>query len=160
MSSEILKCLMVETAYHTNSYKFLYTELQRVIAEPSKGSTRVRFVSRSLRTRKDDRFKHVFLEFQKGTPMRKTFKKSDNVQVYVAEHAPKLSYVFDDTFSIDWKEELSIQLPNIEYDFDEIRDFDEKVSDIYLLGLQDCRHHTWNMLQLCYPLKTKTIDMF
>ena len=154
MSSEILKCLMVDTAYHTNSYKFLYTELQRVIEEPSKGLTRVRFVSRSLRNRKDDRFKHVFLEFQKGTPMRKKNQKTDNIQVYVAEHAPNLSYLFDDTFNVDWKEELSIQLPNIDCDFDEIRHFDEMSSDIYLLGLQDCRHHTLNMLHFCYPLKT------
>lgn len=152
MSSEILKCLMVDTAYHTDTYKFLYTELQRVIAEPSKGSTRARFVSRSLLTRHDTRFKHVFLEFQRGTPMRKKFEKSDNIQVYVADHSPNWSYVFDDTFHVEWKEELSIQLPNIEYNFNEIRDFDEKASDKYILGLQDCRHHTLNMLRFCYPI--------
>lgn len=161
MSNEILKCLKVDTAYQTKSYHFLYTELQRVITEPSNGETRVRFVSRSLRNRQDNRFKHVFLEFQKGTPMRKRFeKKSDDIQVYVAEHAPVLSYMFDDTFSVDWKEELSIQLPNITCSFEQIREFDEMSSDIYVLGIQDCRHHTVNMLNLCYPIKTKTRDMF
>jgi len=161
MSSEILKCLKVDTAYQTKSYQFLYTELQRVITEPSKGDTRVRFISRSLRNRQDDRFKHVFLEFQRGTPLRKRFeKKSGDIQVYVAEHAPVLSYVFDDNFSVDWKEELSIQLPNITYNFEDIREFDEMSSDIYVLGIQDCRHHTMNMLKFCYPIKIKTQDMF
>ena len=91
--------------------------------------------------------------------MRKSLKSRTTYKCMLRSNS-NLSYVFDDTFSIDWKEELSIQLPNIEYDFDEIRDFDEQASDIYLLGLQDCRHHTWNMLQFCYPLNTKTIDMF
>ena len=152
MSVEILKSLMVDTAYQTKTYKVLYSELERVITEPSNGLTRVRFVSRSLRNRHDDRFKHVFLEFQRGTPMRKRREnKFDEIQVYVSEHAPVLSYLYEEAFETDWRDELSIQLPNITHEFDTIRHFDEMSSDLYILGLHDCRHHTMNMLNFCYP---------
>ena len=154
MSNELLNVLMT-TSISTPvvNYNFVYRELKRVLKHESEGTMRVRFVSRSLRERQDRYFKHVFLEFQEGTPLRKNNLECTDFTLYVAEHAPAISYALEDITNIKWKEEISIQLPNVSHDLEEIVHFDETVSGMYVPGVNDCRHHVTNMLQLCYPLK-------
>lgn len=159
MSNELLNVLISTSISNpVVTYNFVYNELKRVLKHESTGKMRVRFVSRSLRDRQDEIFKHVFLEFQEGTPLRKNnLNEKQNYTLYVAEHAPGISYAIEDKLKFKWKEEISIQLPNVSHTLSDIIGFDESVSNMYVPGINDCRHHVSNMLQLCYPIDEKEI---
>lgn len=158
LSNEFLNILIESDMLNSplkKSYAFVYDDLQRVLNHKSRGNMRVRFVSRSLFTRKDV-LRHVYLEFQHGYPLRKNNVRnaSHDHTLYVAEHAPAWSYMLDDDSLHSWKEEVSIKLPNVPFSLDEIVAFDESVSPLYVLGISDCRHHVHNMLKLCYPIES------
>lgn len=137
-------------------YDFVHEEIVRVSRHSSGfGHTRVRFVSRSL-PKVDPRFaRHVFLEFQRGAPPSKRRPSNDGTRIYISEHCPKWDNSREDEHlrsQFEWKEELSLQLPNIPYGMREIVSYDEHLPDHYVLGFRDCRHHVVDMLRFCYPV--------
>lgn len=151
MSKILLQVLNKQNDVHSTYYKFLYNDLNKIIdKEDNFGHTRVRFVSRALRNKNDNIFRHVFLEFQRGVPAKR--HNTSTSRVYVAEHAPSWATIMEQNSLFDWKDELSIQLPNIPYGFTEIIQHDKDLSPVYLLGIRDCRHHVQDMLHFCYPL--------
>lgn len=149
MTSYTVLNLLSNLKNHKEYYDFIYTDLKKIVERGEhRGHTQVRFVSRSLRGKRDKRFRHVFLEFQQSP---KTFsQKNPWKQVYVSEHNP--SWARNSNHGIPhWKDEISIQLPNVSHDMHGIIEHEQALPRMYVLGVRDCRHHVSDMLSFCYP---------
>lgn len=160
MASNTLLNVLINQQNHGEHYQFIYKDLQKIIDHgENKGDTRVRFVSRSLIGKQDARMRHVFLEFQhhnrteprfeRGSEKKRFEKGSLWAQVYVSEHNPSWSK-YTSSWKPNWKDEISIQLPNIPMDMETIIDHEQSLPNMYILGVRDCRHHVSDMLNFCY----------
>ena len=129
MSAQIIETLNVPY------YRFLYKDLKRIGNYESHGNTRVRFVSKALRHRGDDTFRHVYLECKHGN-VENVF---ENSWIEVSKNG--------------WRDEFSITLPNVPFTMDEMLEMQSTLPNYYIIGIHDCRHHVSEMLTLCYPLK-------
>lgn len=151
MASNTLLNFLIHQQNHGEHYQFIYKDLQKIIDHgENKGDTRVRFVSRSLIGKQDGRMRHVFLEFQHHKAKKVESQKGSLwAQVYISEHNP--SWVkYTSTWKPNWKDEISIQLPNIPMDMETIIEHEESLPSMYVLGVRDCRHHVSDMLNFCY----------
>ena len=152
MTSHYLLDVLKVQQKHGVFYGFIYRDLQHILEHNvSVGDTRVRFVSRALRNRSDTSLRHVFLEFQQKQKSDNEVKKNPKTQecvFYVSEHSPETI----DLFTPAWKDEFSIQLPNIPFELQEIVEFEDTLPSNYVFGMRDCRHHVSDVLRFCYPL--------
>jgi hypothetical protein len=155
MTSYTVLNLLSNLDNHKEYYDFIYTDLKKIVERGEhRGHTQVRFVSRSLRGKQDKQFRHVFLEFQKS-PNKSFSQKNPWKQVYVSEHNPVWARSSNNCNNnmpqTQWKDEISIQLPNVSHDMHEIIEHERGFSRMYVPGMRDCRHHVSDMLSFCYP---------
>ena len=150
MASHTLLSVFTNLENHGRYYDFLYEDLKKIIEHGEhKGHTQVRFVSRSLRGKRDGQFRHVYLEFRQQQPQRKKKSPWKNTRVYISEHNP--SWARNDNKSPFYRDEISLLLPNVDHDMSEIIEHEEGLPGVYVLGVRDCRHHVSDMLSFCYP---------
>lgn len=117
-------------------YDFLYDNMRDIIAtKNSVGHTQVRFVSKALRSKHDAQFRHVSLEFRD-----------------TASGRLKISEKYSFSVSGGWRDEFCIALPDIALSLDDIEQYEQSLSKMYIIGCMDCRHHVADMLKLCYPV--------
>lgn len=144
MTSYTLLDILGSQKVHGEHYQFIYKDIRTVLQHSesnnkNKNNVGVRFVSRSLMGKKDRLMRHVFLEFD----LHKT--------LYVSEHNPSWARSSTESVSTCWKDEISIRLPNTHRTLDELVDYENKLPNMYMLGVRDCRHHVSDMLCFCYP---------
>jgi hypothetical protein len=148
MASNTLLNILLNQPNHGKHYDFIYRDLQKIINHGDhQGDTRVRFVSRSLIRKQDSMARHVFLEFQNSASNPP--KNPMYTLLYVSEHNPSWARNAS-VWKTDWKDEISIQLPNIPMDMDDIMSHEKTLPSMYMLGVRDCRHHVSDMLHFCY----------
>lgn len=123
---------LLDTPY----YDFLHRDLKRIIHLPSNGDTRVRFVSKAIRHRNDQLMRHVSIECIAQNNVIDVFEKNG----------------LDLTYG-QFRDEFCVTLPNVTHTIADIRDYEETLPKLYVIGLQDCRHHASNILKFCYPLE-------
>jgi hypothetical protein len=149
MTTHLVDLLASQTK-HVYMYAFLYNQLNHILVNKnSVGNTRVRFVSRKLRHKFLKQFRHVYLEFQIPSS---SSTRANRYQTYMAEHTPYEDQRLLDSDEGDWMDEYCIQLPNVPYDVDQIKTREDELSDVYLPGLYDCRHYTYDLLNMCYSI--------
>jgi hypothetical protein len=150
MTSKTWLNILVNQRTHGKHYEFIYKDLQKIIDHgENKGDTRVRFVSRSLLRKHDNFARHVFLEFQRRSSKEPHPTQPMDMQIYISEHNPSWAR-YTSVWRPDWKDEISIQLPNIHFDMDDIIEHEQTLPNMYMLGVRDCRHHVSDMLHFCY----------
>lgn len=154
MASHTLLNVFANLKDHGRYYDFLYEDLQKIIEHGEHdGHTQVRFVSRSLRGKRDKQFRHVYLEFQQKNRSKRQKNPWKHARVYISEHNPSWARNSNDDNGVHycWKDEISIHLPNVAHDMNDIIDHEQGLPGVYMLGVRDCRHHVSDMLSFCYP---------
>ena len=114
-------------------YKFIYKDIKKVMNVESKGHTKMRFVSRALRYNNDN-LRHLSVEC--------THKN----EVHIFEK------YWIDISDGGWLDEFCITLPNVEYSVQELKEMEMQLTPVYIIGLNDCRHHVSAILSMCYEI--------
>ena len=90
--------------------------------------------------KKQPNMKHVYLEFT---------NKSNNTR-YICEHSPtwKDENSKPPLFNTD---DICVELPGINISIDDLKAYEKEYKSLYIIGINDCRHHVCKMLKYCYP---------